>query len=477
MRTTLPPGVLLLLLALCGSASAAPAQDNYAACNGGNDHAGIISACSWILDRGDGESVSNRKNAFFYRGLAYQVTDRLDQAIDDYHKALALDAAFGPAIQNLTVGLNSRASAALDHGDSGGALAAYDESIRLNPKNAVTFGNRAVVHLRRDELGLAVADCMESAALDPKYILARDVCGRAYLAQHDYANAVTAFTQAFVLDPHFSDGEPLSMADALKQAQAALAPPTGATVPAGGGPPSAGPPEVRVALVIGNSHYAAVGALPNPQRDADLVAAALRQDGFTSVVTVDDLSRQAFVAVLRDFEAKADKADWAVVYYAGHGLEIGGVNYLVPVDARLESDRDVPDEAIPLDRILSAVSGAGKLRLIVLDACRNNPFLAQMKRTSAERSVGRGLARVEPDQATLIAYSAKDGSTAEDGDGGDSPFAAALAKRFVEPDVEINKVFREVREDVLKETGRRQEPFVYGSLPPTDFYFTTGKAH
>ncbi|MDQ0473128.1 tetratricopeptide repeat protein [Labrys wisconsinensis] len=228
MRTTLSPGVLLLLLVLCGPASAAPARDNYAACNGGKDHAGIISACSWVLARGGRESANNRKIAFFYRGLAYQVSDHLDQAIDDYHKALALDAAYGPAIQNLSVGLNKRGSDAFNRGDYDSALAAFEESVRLDPKNAVSVSNRAAAHLKKGELGLALADCTEGIALDPKYILARDICGRTYLAQHDNANAVAAFTQAFALDLHFSDGEPLSMADALKQAQAALPPPAGA---------------------------------------------------------------------------------------------------------------------------------------------------------------------------------------------------------------------------------------------------------
>ena len=157
-----------------------------------------------------------------------------------------------------------------------------------------------------------------------------------------------------------------------------------------------------------------------------------------------------------------------------HGIEIGGTNYLIPVDAKLETDRDVPYEAISLEQLQSAIEGAHKLKLIVLDACRNNPFASQMKVTVANRSIGRGLSPVEPSGATLVVYAAKAGTSAEDGEADDSPFALSFAKRIVEPGVEINKTLRFVRQDVLRTTGK-QEPFVYGSLPPDDFYFVPPK--
>ena len=230
----------------------------------------------------------------------------------------------------------------------------------------------------------------------------------------------------------------------------------------------------RVALVIGNSAYRAVGLLPNPANDAELVGAALRQAGIE--VTIDhDLDREGMIAALRAFTRKANAADWAVIYYAGHGLEVGGTNYLIPVDAKLETDLDVSDEAISLERMMAAIQGARRLKLVVLDACRNNPFARQMKVTVANRSIGRGLAPAEPTGATLVAYAAKEGTTAQDGDSGDSPFALSFAKRVVEPGVEINIVFRYVRKDVLESTNNEQEPFVYGSLPPDNFYFVAPK--
>jgi len=231
-------------------------------------------------------------------------------------------------------------------------------------------------------------------------------------------------------------------------------------------------PERRVALVIGNAAYQAVSGLANTTNDARAIADVLKADGFTSVRIALDMTRASMIASLNDFQREADTSDWAVVYYAGHGLEVSGTNYLVPIDARLGDDRDIQDEAVSVDRILRAVENAKKLRLVMLDACRDNPFLKKMHRSIATRSISRGLAAIEPLGATLIVFAAKDGETAEDGAGNHSPFAASLIKRLQQPTIEINKLFRLVTSDVLKATGNQQRPFVYGSLPgEEDFYF------
>ncbi len=223
--------------------------------------------------------------------------------------------------------------------------------------------------------------------------------------------------------------------------------------------------DVRVALVVGNANYRAVPKLLNPARDAGVVAESLRRVGFKTVQLSNDLSRDGMIAALRAFEREAEVADWAVVYYAGHGIEVGGVNYLVPVDAALKADKDVQDEAVPMERVLSAIESAKKLRLVILDACRDNPFVTNMSRSLTSRSIGRGLARIEPEGGVLVAYAAKHGQVALDGDGGNSPFVAALVKRLDTPGLDISLLFRLVRDDVLAATGRQQEPFVYGSLP------------
>jgi uncharacterized caspase-like protein len=231
------------------------------------------------------------------------------------------------------------------------------------------------------------------------------------------------------------------------------------------------PAEIRVALVIGNSTYSNVGSLPNAKNDAEKMAETFKRIGFTTVSLGLDLPREKIADALKAFAADADRADWAVVYYAGHGIEFGGNNYLIPTDARLASDRDISFEAVALEQVLLAVEGAQKLRLVILDACRDNPFAKTMRRTTTTRSVGRGLARIDPEGATLVVYAARDGQVAQDGDGSNSPFATALSKYIETPGLEINFLFRKVRDDVFTATGRRQEPFVYGSLPAAEFYF------
>ena len=230
----------------------------------------------------------------------------------------------------------------------------------------------------------------------------------------------------------------------------------------------------RVALVIGNARYTNVPALTNPPADVASFASALRDAGFQTVTVKTDLSQPETLNLLREFAEVADTADWAVVYYAGHGIEYGGVNYLVPIDARLQVDRDIDLEAIDLGKVMAAVEGAKRLRIIILDACRDNPFANQMRRTVASRSIGRGLARVEPEPGTLIAYAAKHGETAIDGlDKSNSPFTEALVKRIRQtPPLEIRRLFDFVRDDVWKETNKKQQPFSYGSISAEeDFYF------
>lgn len=234
----------------------------------------------------------------------------------------------------------------------------------------------------------------------------------------------------------------------------------------------------RIALVIGNSAYKNVEALTNPRRDAATIADLLRRVGFQSVTLLTDLDREGFVRALQSFAQAADNADWSVVYYAGHGMEAGGVNYLIPTDATLATDRDIDLQAVPLSTVLNATERARKLSLIILDACRDNPFASQMKRTLAtsSRAVARGLARVEPEAGTMVVYAAKHGETALDGDAGNSPFVTALAKNVERPGLEVRLLFDNVRDDVMDMTNRRQQPFTYGSISGRQqFYFVPPK--
>jgi len=167
------------------------------------------------------------------------------------------------------------------------------------------------------------------------------------------------------------------------------------------------------------------------------------------------------------------------VYFAGHGIEINRVNYLIPVDAKLADSRDARLETVSYDDVAEATTGARALRIIILDACRDNPFKAQMRQTLALRgSLSRGLAAPpETEPGTLVVYSAKEGQGAVDGDAANSPFAQAFVTRLRTPGREVRRMFDEVRDDVIAVTGNRQQPYTYGSLPGArDFFFVPGDA-
>jgi uncharacterized caspase-like protein len=225
-------------------------------------------------------------------------------------------------------------------------------------------------------------------------------------------------------------------------------------------------PEVRVALVIGNSAYQSATYLPNPRKDAQAVADALRQAGFESVQLAMDLDHDAMVKALRSFRDRVDNADWALVYFAGHGIEINGANYLIPVDAKLADDRDVQSETVPYEDLLSTVGHARVLRLIILDGSRVNPFKDRMHRSLAlaRGSGDRGLAPPPEsgEPGTLVVYSAKNGEVAaDDVDGLNSPFARAFVQEVKVPGREgreVRRLFDYVRDDVIDATNHQPRP-------------------
>lgn len=226
----------------------------------------------------------------------------------------------------------------------------------------------------------------------------------------------------------------------------------------------------RVALVIANSAYRHVTPLPNPQSDGRLIANALRTAGFASVQVLENQTQEQMVANLRTFRTRAESADVALVYFAGHGIESGGENFLIPVDARIESERDLRFVAVTLQMLQDATEGASRLKVVILDACRTPP--PTMRRIDgARRGSGQGLAEVNPQPNSLVVFSARAGTAALDGKGSNSPFAEALASSLVQPGREISLLFRRVRDEVLRLTAGEQEPFTYGSLSSEEFYF------
>ncbi|HXW20124.1 MAG TPA: caspase family protein, partial [Roseiarcus sp.] len=221
----------------------------------------------------------------------------------------------------------------------------------------------------------------------------------------------------------------------------------------------------RVALVVGNAKYEHADTLANTLNDANAMAALFKRAGFDVVDLRENVGVVEFKRAVREFLSATANADIAVVYYSGHGMEVGGTNYLIPVDAKLLSAYDVDDETVPLDRIILATQSAKRLSLIILDACRENPFLRAEGSLPTTRSLASRLISVEPNSAdTLIAYAAKAGSLSYDGAGPNSPFTSALVKYIAEPGLDIRIALGKVRDDVLAATGNRQEPFVYGSL-------------
>jgi tetratricopeptide (TPR) repeat protein len=506
---------------------------------------------SWLLDMGDvdralsdlNESIAhapqNADSAIFYgnRGNVWLEQKRdFDRAIVDYTHAIRLDpenssahlnrgvawkelGQFDRAITDYTaaIRLSPRSETAYAKrgeswrlkGDLDRALADQDRAVAINPKGYDAYLLRGDTHRYKGDFADAIADYQRAIELSPRDVPALTGLGLTFERMGDLTNARVKFEQAcasglvdrrlILLYPTLLDtcrarlaalnsgvAQPTIPISLPKATSATSIPTPTAAIPVS--PVTAVAARGRrVALVIGNSAYKSVPVLVNPLHDADAIVGSLKAIGFAAVTLIKDGTREALIEALRKFAEDAEDADWAVIYYAGHGMEMNGANYLIPVDARLATDRDLQFEAVPLDQLLTSVEGARKLKLILLDACRDNPFAPTMRRTATPeivatarppgatmgmRSIGRGLGEVKVSAGTLVVFAAKNGQTALDGEGWNSPFAIAVTQRIATPDVEITKVFRLVRDDVMEATAGRQEPYTYGSLPGNeDFLF------
>jgi tetratricopeptide (TPR) repeat protein len=431
--------------------------------------------------------------ALYNRGTLYMRKGALQSALDDFNAALKLK-------PDLYRALADRGRVLTITKDFDGALADFAEAERLFPAATQVPNYRCLTYTAMGQFDKALADCNNVIEKLPKYQFVVVSRAEAYMAKGDLAAALKDFNSVLGVNPnsvraHSGRGELFEKKQDLVQARAdyrsaafalthyddfdmglarqiarerlaALTPQA----------PTAPDKVRRIALIIGNGAYKNAHQLDNPPRDAKLIAAALKDVGFQTVTLSNDLTRDKFFEALHAFAAEAEKADWAVVYYAGHGIEIGGVNYLVPVDARLAADKDAETEAVALEQVIAAVGGASKLRLVLLDACRDNPFAPTMQRTMALKLVDKGFSDIEPAAGFMVVYAAKHGETALDGDGVDSPFATAVARDIKQPHVEVRKLFDLVRDDVWSASRHQQQPFTYGSPPGReDFYFVAGK--
>ena len=227
--------------------------------------------------------------------------------------------------------------------------------------------------------------------------------------------------------------------------------------------------EKRVALVIGNSAYQHTPALKNPSNDATDFAAALRQLDF-DVIDGTDLTKDEMEQRIREFAAKLAGADVGLFFYAGHGLQVDGKNFLAPVDAKLRSDTDLDFEAVELNLVLKQLERNSRISMVFLDACRDNPLATTLASSSRSVEIGRGLARIEKAVGMMIAFSTQPGNVALDGEGRNSPFTGALLHHIATEGASINDVMIDVRNDVLKATDGKQVPWENSSLTGQFFF-------
>jgi tetratricopeptide (TPR) repeat protein len=443
------------------------------------------------LDKSISPSNPLLADDYWGRGYVYLNMANYERARADLDKAISLKPS--------STAYRIRAELRLEQDDNAGALADLNEGLRLDPQDADSYAVRAEYYLRTGKLKEAQADADKAMGIRPDGAFVHATRGWIALEQGRIEVALGELTEAIDIEPgaasvahrgmaYERSGRPdRAIADyrralelppssrmgreaqgTARQRIAALA---NAPITPPAVPVPALPPGRRIALVIGMGAYANVGALRNPVSDARAIADVFRHLGFAEVIEREDLTRAKLEEALKDFGDKAADADWAIIYYAGHGIEMNGENYLVPVDAKITRPEHVEDEAVTLKRVLAKTEAAHKLRMVILDACRNNPFRMA---DGGSRGIGRGLLPVEPARGVMVAYAARDGTTADDGNSGHSghsPYTQALLANLETPDIDIRIMFSKVRDQVLARTNNAQEPFTYGSLPGEEFYF------
>lgn len=510
--------ILVLLVRPMGEALAASQVDKDN-CARGTEEA-KIEACTRII--GDStESANNRAVSYNHRGIAYGRKGEHDKAISDFSQAIRLKPELASAHMNRGIALSNKReydraisdfdeAIRLDPGVAGAytsrgraysgkgqhdrAISDHNEALRLKPDLGSAYYNRGVAFGNKGQHDRAISDFNEAIRLDPRIVGAYTYRGIAYERKGQRQQAKRDYQSALAVTPRDESGrtsqenartrladleqqervesdEKRQAEQAARQAAKQVDEEAERAKRQPSGKPTAEIIGHRVALVIGNSTYMNAPRLNNPIRDAAAVAAAFKRLGFAEVIERHDLSNLRLRDELKSFGDKAAKADWAVLYFAGHGIQVNQINYLVPTDANLRRASHVEDEAVALPYVLSKVEDARQLRLVILDACRSNPFLALMEQNSGTRSLGRGLGRIEPQKGMLVAYAARDGQLAEDGGDSNSPFTKALLESIDEPGLELGLLFRRVRDSVLSRTGHSQEPYVYGSLPSKGLYF------
>ena len=453
------------------------------------------------------------KNAVAYanRGNAYGRKRDFDRAIRDYDEAIRINPRYAVAI-------HSRSGAYIAKGDYGRAGNDADEAIRLVSDNAEFYGTRGFVYKQQGDYDRAIRDLDEAAKLNPKVAAVFGNRGDAWRRKGELDRAIADFSEGIRLDPAMTPayvnrglayenkgetdrakadfGEALSRPpgnytttkDALAKARermAALGDKPAAAMVTASANPQAPPSDFRateavergprVALVIGNGAYTNVASLPNPPSDAREMAGALRDLGF-KVIEGYDLDGTAMRRKIAGFGAELPGAGVTLFYYAGHGMQVAGKNYLIPIDAKLERPSSLGVEAIEVSVVLSDMEAEKRINLVFLDACRDNPLSRSLARSfgaSRSATVGQGLAQLNAGVGTLITFATSPDTVALDGSGKNSPFTTAMLKHIRTPGLEIRSMLTRVRADVLKATNEHQIPWDHSSLTG-EFYFRRG---
>jgi tetratricopeptide (TPR) repeat protein len=430
---------------------------------------------------------------FHNRANAWRSKGDYAKAIADYDQAIKLMPGVAYSYQN-------RGSAKQALGDLDGALADINQAIRLNPALPSPLINRAVIWRARAEFARAITDTTEAIRLakadtpvnvmtPPGSVLisAYTQRGLAYEAKGDATNAKQDFSavlEGVALDAGSKANQATAkvrlslLSDAAVTSQPTPETPSKRSPQkqtAASTPPTAGANTSsvrRVALVIGNGAYAHVTALPNPPNDAHAIAGSLRDIGFIVSEGID-LDRTAMQAMTRDFLRDAVRAQIALVYYAGHGVQIDGRNYLVPVDVQLQAGSNLTDAMIDMDTILAGLDDQVRTNILIFDACRNNPTARKVASTEPNRAIEAGSGLAAPatpgsgatlGAGTLIAFATAPGQVALDGQGANSPFSAALSRHIGTAGIEVQQMLTRVRAEVVAATKNKQVPWSNSSL-------------
>jgi uncharacterized caspase-like protein/Tfp pilus assembly protein PilF len=406
---------------------------------------------------------------FDNRQNAYKAMGRLSDALNDANKAIELAPTY-------TFVFRDRANVYADMGRYDLALRDYDHAITLEPKDAGLFVDRGKVYVKAQQIDKAIADFTQAFDSDRNMTVALRERGFAYRLLGNFDAARADLTLFLRLQPNDEEvvsalrdmaPQPVRLAVTKSDESSPLHVPSGSVL---GQSEAQRVSERRVALVVGNSAYRNVPSLTNPANDAVLIAKTLSSLGFELVggSAQIDLDKPAFEAVVKRFGLLLQGAEVGLFYYAGHGVQVHGENYLVPVSANPERETDVDFEMLGTTLVMRQMEGAHtRLNLILLDACRNNPF-----GTRASRATSRGLAQMEAPEGTLISFATQPGNVASDGEDGDSPYTKALAQTIPRPGLGLFDVFNQVGLEVKKQTGGSQQPWVSSSPIGGSFFFS-----